>query len=434
VRRAARWLWRFGAATVAATATTAPLSACWFGEVAPAAPLGNLALVPLVEMVVVPFGLAGAAIGALAPRIGWLPLQVAGAAAKGALAIAGVFRAHAPVWLCSTPNARETAAFIAAGVLALGSLRDRGSGLDARRRWRRLAGAALALAVGTGSIAAREAARRMDPDLRVTFLDVGQGDAALIEASGGAAALIDGGGSFDGSFDPGERVVEPVLRARGITHLDLVALSHPHPDHLNGLHRILERFSVGALWTSGDGGRNPEYDRLLATARAHGVLLPVPALSPLGPVRLTPLGPWINDGIDERIGVPPGLGVNDASLVVRADFGGRGVLFPGDLEADGEGELAGRAALGGAIAADVLKVPHHGSRTSSSAELLDAVRPSLAVISLGWQNRFHFPGVEVVARYAARGVRLLRTDRDGAVTVTITPAGAINVRCERGCP
>jgi competence protein ComEC len=151
-------------------------------------------------------------------------------------------------------------------------------------------------------------------------------------------------------------------------------------------------------------------------------------------VRLTPLGPWIGDGIDEHIGAPPGLSVNDASLVLRADFAGRGVLFPGDLEADGEGELAGRAALGGAIAADVLKVPHHGSRTSSSAELLDAVHPALAVISLGWQNRFKFPSAEVVARYTARGVRVLRTDRDGAVTVTITPGGGIDVRCERGCP
>src|SRR6185369_3677811 len=89
---------------------------------------------------------------------------------------------------------------------------------------------------------------------------------------------------------------------------------------------------------------------------------------------------------------------------------------------------------GDPVAADVLKVPHHGSRTSSTPELVAAVAPQLAVMSLGWRNHFHFPAAEVVARYEAAGARVLRTDRDGAVTVTIDPDGALNVTCERGCP
>jgi competence protein ComEC len=129
----------------------------------------------------------------------------------------------------------------------------------------------------------------------------------------------------------------------------------------------------------------------------------------------------------EAIGPPPGLTVNDASLVLRLSFAGRAVLFPGDLEADGEGELAGRRDVGQRVDADVLKVPHHGSRTSSSDDLLGAVRPSLAVMSLGWRNRFHFPAPEVLARYARRGVSVLRTDRDGAVTVAISHDGRIDV-------
>jgi competence protein ComEC len=425
-RRAGRWLWRFGAATLSATVVTAPLSAHWFGEIAPASPLGNLLLVPIVELGVVPFGLAGAALGAAWPRVGHGPLVIAGLAARLALAVAEVFRRRAPVWLCRTPDVLETAAFVAAGALAIGVA----AGAVAGRRRLGWAAAAAALVVGAGSLCGREVARRLDPDLRVTFLDVGQGDAALVEAPGGAAALVDGGGSFDGSFDPGERVIEPVLRARGISRLDLVALSHPHPDHLNGLHRILQRFPVARLWTSGDDGHNPEYGRLLATAARRGAALPVPQAMDLGPADVVPLGPW-QDG---RIGAPEGLGVNDASLVVRFAFAGRSVLFTGDLEADGEGELAGRTALGDPIASDILKVPHHGSRTSSTGELLDAVRPRLAVISLGWRNRFHFPSDEVVARYAARGIRLLRTDRDGAVTVRIDPAGHVAVVCARGCP
>jgi competence protein ComEC len=425
-RRLAVWLWRFGAATISATAVTAPLGAHHFGEIAPAAPLGNLVLVPLVEMVVVPFGLAGAALAAVWPAAGWLPLRIAGLAARFALGAAARFGAYAPVWLCRMPDWFETLALIAAAVLALGAAGPR----PPVRRRRLLAGAGLALAGAIASLAARELARRADRDLRITFLDVGQGDAALIEAPGGGALLIDGGGSFDGAFDPGERVIEPLLRGRGVTRLDLVALSHPHPDHLNGLHRVLERFPVARLWTSGDDGHNPEYARLLATARRRGVALPVPAPLAVGALAVTPLGPWWED----HIGAPVGLTVNDASLVLRVDFAGRAALFPGDLEADGEGELVGRQAVGDRVAADLLKVPHHGSRTSSSPELIAAVAPRLAVISLGWQNRFRFPDPQVLARYTASGARVLRTDRDGAVTVRVSPRGAISVSCARGCP
>jgi competence protein ComEC len=423
-RRALGWLWRFGAATIAATAFTAPLVAHDFGELAPASPLGNLALVPLVELGVVPVGLFGAALAALGMRVGGVALAVAGVAARLALAVAAFFRAHAPLVPCRMPNALETGALMGAAALALWAPRAAG----AARRLALLGAGALAI-VGAGSLWARDLARRHATSTRVTFLDVGQGDAAVIEAAGGAVAVVDGGGAFDDGFDPGERIVEPFLRARGITRLDLVALSHPHPDHLNGLRRILRRFPVGALWTSGDDGHNPEYAHLLELARARGVPTPVPVSAALGGARLEPLGPFLGDAI----GPPPGLTVNDASLVLRLDFGGRAVLFPGDLEADGEGELVGRRDVGQRVAADVLKVPHHGSRTSSSGELLQAVDPRLAVMSLGWRNRFHFPAAEVLARYAARGSRVLRTDRDGAVTVTIDAEGALAATCERGC-
>ena len=113
--------------------------------------------------------------------------------------------------------------------------------------------------------------------------------------------------------------------------------------------------------------------------------------------------------------------MNDASLVVRMGFAGRCVLFSGDIEEQGEAELV--AGAGGGPATDLLKVPHHGSRTSSADELLAAVRPGLAVASLAAGNRYGFPRPEVSARYQRRGVRLLRTDRDGAVTFRIEPGG-----------
>ncbi len=424
-QRGLHWLWRFGAATLAATVATAPLCAHVFAEIVPMAPLGNLALVPLCEMVVVPVGLAGAAAGALWAPLGRWPLALAGAAARLALAIAAGFRAHAPIWVCRAPNVLETFLLIAAGALALVAATARGG-------HRRLAAvAALACAIGaSSSLLVRDLRRRFADSLTVTFLDVGQGDAAVVEAPGGSVMLIDGGGTRDGQFDTGARIVEPFLRARGISRLEVVALSHPHPDHLNGLFRILERFSVGAFWSSGDDGRNPEYRRLVALAAARGVPAPEVAPRMLGGAWVAPLGPFV----DGRIGAPPGLTVNDASLVLRIAFAGRSVLFAGDLEADGEGELCGQRSLGQTVRSDVLKVPHHGSRTSSSDELLDAVEPELAVMSLGWRNQFHFPAPEVLARYAAHGARTLRTDRDGAVTVTIARGGGFSVRCERGCP
>ena len=424
-QRCLRWLWRFGAATLAATVATAPLCAHVFAEIAPLAPLGNLALVPLCEMVVVPVGLAGAAAAAIWAPLGRWPLALAAAAARLALAIAAGFRAHAPVWVCRAPNALETFLLIAAGSLALVAPTVRGGSR------RLVVAAAIACAVvASSSLVIRDLRRRFTDTLAVTFLDVGQGDAAVVEAPGGAVMLIDGGGTRDGQFDTGARIVEPFLRARGISRLDVVALSHPHPDHLNGLFRILQRFPVGAFWSSGDDGHNPEYRRLLALAVARDV--PTPEITPmaLGRARVTPLGPFL----DGRIAAPPGLTVNDASLVLRVAFAGRSILFAGDLEADGEGELSGQRSLGQTVRSDVLKVPHHGSRTSSSDDLLDAVEPELAVMSLGWRNQFHFPAPEVLARYAARGARTLRTDRDGAVTVTVAPSGALNVTCERGCP
>ena len=163
--------------------------------------------------------------------------------------------------------------------------------------------------------------------------------------------------------------------------------------------------------------------------------LPQVVAGRLGTAEVVPLGPF-ESGPDggERVAAPAGLSVNDASLVLRVGFAGRGLLFAGDLEADGEGELAGRRDAGQIVAADVLKVPHHGSRTSSTSELVDAVAPTLAVISLGWRNQFHFPAAEVVARYAARGTRVLRTDRDGAIIVEVSPEGGLSVSCARGCP
>ena len=423
-RRALGWLGRCLAASSVASLSTMPLVAHHFGEVTPAAPVGNLVLVPLVELAVLPCGLVGALLALIHPVLGAVPLWIAGLASRVALAGADGFRRFAPIILVRYPNLLESAALVASAGFLLYGL-SRGTG----RRWRWLLSALLAGSLAAGSLVVRDLRRKTADEMRLTFIDVGQGDSALLEGPGGFVMLVDGGGRYDDSFDTGARVVEPVLRARGIGRVDLVVLSHPHPDHLNGLLRVLARFEVGALWTSGDDGHNPKYRELLALAHQRGVATPAPARFERQGMRVEPLGPWLGD----LIGQPPGLDANNASLVVRASYAGHAVLFTGDIGVDGEAELVARGETGLTIASDVIKVPHHGSRRSSGDEFLAAVQPSTAVVSVGRHNTFHLPSLAAMSRYATRGVRMQRTDLNGAVTIAIDAQGQMSVTCMRGC-
>jgi competence protein ComEC len=424
VRRGLIWLLRSLAASFVAGLGTMPLVAHHFGEVAPASPIGNLMLVPLVELAVLPCGFVGSLLGLIHPWLGWVPLWIAGWTSRVVLAGAELFRRWAPIILVRYPNLFETAVLLTgAGCLLYGFSR----GVRRRTPW--LLGAIAACLLATGSLVLRDHLRRHDDQMRVTFIDVGQGDSALVEGPGGFVMLVDGGGRYDDAFDTGARVVEPVLRARGIGRVDLVVLSHPHPDHLNGLLRVLARFSVGALWTNGDDGHNPKYSELLAIARRHEIATPEPSAFESKGMLVQPLGPWLGD----HVGVPPGLDANNASLIVRVGYAGRTVLLTGDIGIDGEAELVAREATGLRLASDVIKVPHHGSRTSSGEALLAAVNPSLAVVSVGKHNTFHLPNPATLARYAERAARLYRTDLEGAVTLTIDARGKMNLVCQRGC-
>jgi competence protein ComEC len=426
--RASRWVTRGLLVSLAAFLATAPLCAHHFAELSPAAPLGNLLIVPIVELGIVPLGLAGSALGAAWEPLGWAPLQLASLLAAATLWLAERFRQWAPVWPVWSPDALETTLATVAALLVLAA---RARWYSARvRRWL-ATGAALLASAAAVSLGARAIDRRLDDGLSVTFLDVGQGDAALVEGPRGQVMLIDGGGAVDGRsrFDPGARVIEPVLRRKTIGQIDVVVLSHPHPDHLNGLLRVLERFPVKALWISGDDGNNPRFSRLLELAARRGTTVGRPRSGALGGLQIQALHPFVGT----EIAAPPGLGVNDASLVLRIGFAGRSVLFTGDIEEQGEAELVGGSNLTGGLTSDLLKVPHHASRTSSSDDLLAAVGPSLAVASLAAGNRHGFPHPEVLARYQGRGLPLLRTDLSGAVSWRVAPDGALHVTCERAC-
>jgi competence protein ComEC len=216
-----------------------------------------------------------------------------------------------------------------------------------------------------------------------------------------------------------------LLAARRIRRLGLVVLSHPHPDHYLGLRAIARRVAIDELWWVPSPSHPPpaELAGWLAALALRGTRIVVPRPGPgrrAGRARLVVLGPRVAD----RIAADPVWSINDASLVVRLEVGRRRVLFAGDLEAEGEAALV---ATTPDLAADVVKVAHHGSATSSSDALIGATRPAYAIVSCGVANRFGFPAADVVERWRAAGAAIRRTDRDGAIVVTIAADDRLDV-------
>jgi competence protein ComEC len=289
-----------------------------------------------------------------------------------------------------------------------------------RLRWKawQLGGVVVALLATAAVIATYPFAPRLASQrLEVTVLDVGQGDSIFVSFPHGRIMLVDGGGEL-GSFrsggmrsgiDSGEDVVSPYLWSRGIKKIDVVALTHAHEDHLGGLPAIFENFRVGEFWVGRDIG-SAAYRQVLEAARAHGVA-----------VRHLKQGDaFSEDGVAGSVLWPEELSEgksarNDDSLVLRLADGAESFLLAGDIERPSERAIL---AEDQPVQVNFLKVAHHGSKTSTTEPFLLAAHPAFAAISAGRDNTFGHPAPEVTERLAEAGVRVFRTDRDGAITAS----------------
>jgi competence protein ComEC len=229
----------------------------------------------------------------------------------------------------------------------------------------------------------------------------------------GKTMLIDGGGAY-GNFDSGRLAVAPYLWNTGRVRIDYLVASHPQLDHMGGLSYLARKFQIGELWTNGMEKDADFYRRFRAIISEKAI--PEKRITTdarpldLGGARILPLHP--TPATDFKSAPSRSASDNDRSLVIRIEYGRESILFTGDIERPAERELLRR---GDRLRATLLKVPHHGSRTSIDPDFLSRVAPSVAVISVGANNPYRHPSPETLAAYEARAAQIYRTDRDGAV-------------------
>jgi len=384
--------------TLIATLATAPFVAWHFQRVCLVGLLTNLLVVPMTSFIILPGLLFGAILLPLLPEltsgiwqgVGWfLDYQVA-------------FIHFVSGWSWSAvwvprPSILQVSLFY----LFLGSL-------ALMRRMKMFRALAVLFFVFLLSASAyKEWTLSHQDSLRLHVLDVGQGTSQVVELPEGKLMVMDGGGLRSPYFDTGERIVAPFIRHLGYRKIDVIILSHPEQDHMGGLAALVRQFPVGELWTNEDISKNLSWKQLLEACSHRGVRHRVWREGGTEYVGDVMVKVWPSTGCEGA------RGRNGRSLVVELDYGKRSVLLTGDIGKTRE-QCLFKQGLG---PMDVLVVPHHGSKTSSSSEFVGQIRPEIAIVPVGWRNSLGLPDPQVLGRYRNAGSNLLRTDLDGTVCV-----------------
>lgn len=431
---------------------TSPLTLFYFNQISVAGILSNLIFVPLIGFIVVPVGLFSVLV--------FMPVLLP--AAHGGLFVCGLILTTCIKWIYAigalpfaafrtiSPSVLEMTCFygLCACILSLGfpvlkkntptpllrkdstanapagSKSDSGASFFSSmmdrltpRKW-----AAFLLAIFIVILAADifywVQKRWWGNDVTITVMDVGQGNAALVELPRGRCAMIDGGGYPDNAvFDLGEKVAANFLWRRKIRTIDTVFLTHYDADHLNGMIFILKHFHVRTVFATHDPETCLKNKEFIDVLRKKQIVYPAYSQFPkqleINGAKFTILYPPEN--FADRAPAESWRNSNNNSMVIQLTYGNHSMLFPGDIMEKAEKELSERHQD---LQSTIMMAPHHGSGSSSTPALMDQVQPEIIIISSGRQNRFGFPSHEALARYAERHLHVLRTDTHGAVSIT----------------
>lgn len=425
-----RWIYIFILVSTAATLGTLPIIVFYFNRVSAVTLIANLIAVPLLGMLTLALAMFFILTALFSP---WL---------AGFLIQASSFFTGITVeiinWLAglswsafnfTKPNMAEIMLcyifiFLLIEVITPGNKNNQ-KGFSSRHPLLIKSALLISLALILADAAYLVAKDKYSTDLKITAIDVGQGSATLVQLPHGTNMLIDGGGFHDSSFDMGKLVIAPFLYAQRIGKIDIVVLTHPHPDHLQGLIHIINNFNVKEVWCTGLKTDDDLY--LLWEKTISDPKIKIKHLSSQSPpenisdVYLQCLWPLLppaqnNQGTsyDET---------NDSSLVMKITYGTRSFLVTGDIAARVEALLI---RSGQNLKSDLLFVPHHGSIHSSSMDFIRAVSCRYAIASAGKNNVFRHPHPAVIDRYTSAGVNIFRTDQDGAINV-ITDGKKISI-------
>ena len=390
------------------TVATLPIVALYFNQVPWMGLLTNLIAIPFTGFVLVPAGLLASV---------WTVVTASGDLTAGhGLELLLNWMVEALRWCAGIPGGEWHIAAPSLPLILLFYIFLIGAGLRGLPGWVRKGGGTLVLVILCWWMWSPRVGGDGDR-WRVTFLDVGQGDSAVIELPDGQTVLIDAGARYE-RFDMGRGVVPPFLWNRGIQHLDHVVGTHQQLDHVGGLIWILRHMSVGRYW--GNGVERAERFSVDLTAALTGkqvqqsIAVRGGDLVQSGPCRLRILNPWEIPPGGRGVGHADGTVLNNQSIVSRLECGAHTVLFAADIEIDGLRRLGedGRQPV------TVLKVPHHGAKSSFDRRWIGEVRPQYAVFSVGRGNSYGHPVPTVLQAYEEERAAVLRTDRDGAIWVT----------------
>ena len=393
--KALQFIWGLFLVSLAAQVGTLPLTSYVFGKLPLIALIANVLIVPLIGVLV--------GIGFFLLFLGWIPGMgfVLGNSAWLISKIITFFTHTFSMFSFSTININFSLFLVVIYFLVLGSMVFL---FDKRKRKYGLYIIIIVLNISVWKWSFND--RKLD----VIFLDVGQGDAAIVRLPNKKVMLIDTG-PRSRYEDMGKDVVLPLLNHLGINKLDWVVMTHPHSDHIGGLVSIVNEIEIDTLWDTFIPYTSRTYQTIIDFADSNGIIINRPRSGETKRlsenVYLLVLAPDSLFAVTER-------NVNNASIVFKLVYGETSILFTGDLEHEGDELLIPYQQL---LKSDVLKVAHHGSITSSTDAFLDLVNPALSVISVGWKNKFRHPSPIVLERFRSREIDVHRTDLNGALWI-----------------